>query len=436
MRNLALLAFLLSTQQLLAQTVTAVSFVVDPPVVTSQTPVIVRGWGVAIDCAPQTARVARAGKTTTITWLPQGSCIHPGLPIRVRWQPNVNVGMLEPGRNEIILRLESRPDILGRVEVDVLDGDAPIRINPPAIRTSGGTLSLDIPSAIVTTLSMTVTIGEVTIPFSWGEKITAPPHATGAVDVQVKIGEKTYSLPAALRYFDPDAAPDETVFERFLVPVVYSGPGAFGSEWRTNAGFTSLSTPVTFATNVSKPACTAPCANDMAPAFRRFPLDGFGQHSPGLLLFLQRSETADLHFYANVRDVSRRDENWGAEIPIVRESAFVRGRIFFPAVPLDSRFRQTLRIYGVDGVAADVSLSAGSQVRTISLMSSCTAKPCRTNEPAFASLDLAATFPELVGTEPVAVAVDPLRWQDASRYWAMISLTNDETQQVTIITPQ
>src|SRR5215212_133519 len=378
-RTLTLFTFALAlAQPILAQSATISTIVIEPSLVTSQTPVSVRIWGVALDCIPRSMRTERSGNTTTITWLVasdpwRGNCVHAGLPNAMPWQTAVQAGPFEPGLHEIILRLEQSDKILGKVQVNVVDAASLVRINPPSASSNGGTkLTFEVASTLLTAFSMSATIGDVTIPFAYGQAIEAPPHAPGPVDVKVNIGAQTHVLRGALRYFDPDAVPDEVVFERFLVPILYSGPGAFGSDWRTEAGFVS-STPTVFATNLAKPVCTEPCTNDTVPPLERFSLNAFGQHPSGLLLFLQRVETPKLHFYANVRDVSRQADSWGAEIPIVREADFMRDQISFPAVPLDPKYRQTLRIYGVDGVQAEVVVRAGSKSRTVTLTSSCSA---------------------------------------------------------------
>src|SRR5258706_9089379 len=62
-----------------------------------------------------------------------------------------------------------------------------------------------------------------------------PPHAEGAGDVIVSYNGKELRSDALLYYYDPRHQPELSVFEPMLLPVLDSGPGAFGTRWETTA---------------------------------------------------------------------------------------------------------------------------------------------------------------------------------------------------------
>jgi hypothetical protein len=245
-----------------------------------------------------------------------------------------------------------------------------------------------------------------------------PPNPPGIAEVVV-------TLPAgsvrgrAFRYYDPSEAPLSSMFERVLVPLWFSGPGSFGSNWTTE-----LATYSEGRVDAWRPLS--------APATARL---------GGVLFFPSRGSSANLHFGLLVRDTTRQAEGWGSEIPVIRESEFRTGNIELLNVPVYSRFRQTLRIYNVDSVAGGVVVGIYTMngrelvLTTVDLRSSAPCapfEPCASDEPAFGVIhNLAATFPQIAGEERVRVQVRP-----NGRGWAFVSITNNETQQVTTITPQ
>ena len=59
-------------------------------------------------------------------------------------------------------------------------------------------------------------------------------------------------------------------------------------------------------------------------------------------------------------------------------------------------------------------------------------EPCASDDPAFAMInDLAAAFPALAGTNRVRIEIIA-----GDRAWAFSTITNNQAQHVTVITPQ
>ena len=164
----------------------------------------------------------------------------------------------------------------------------------------------------------------------------------------------------------------------------------------------------------------------------------------GVFLIVPREDAAALHLNALVRDVSRDALNWGTEIPIVRAAAFSTHAIELLNIPVDSRYRHTLRIYanGSYPTFARVSSYAmedghGLADRLIALNSPqpCPGEPCASDRPSFASVsDFASMFRTNVTTDRIGLRIEP--WVAGTPLWAFVSITNNETQQVTVVSPQ
>jgi hypothetical protein len=141
----------------------------------------------------------------------------------------------------------------------------------------------------------------------------------------------------------------------------------------------------------------------------------------------------------------------GTELPIVRETAFVRTPIRFPFVTLyDTResVRSTLRIYGPDAepgtqvrveIRSSLSLTGhplASKTVQLGVPSQPTQSPVF---PAYAQLSLQQEFPfEQFLEYSVNITVIPLASASGSipRIWAFISTTDNVSQQVSVQTPQ
>lgn len=246
-------------------------------------------------------------------------------------------------------------------------------------------------------------------------------------------------------------------YETILIPVALKQvAGANGSLWSSslllyNGGAQTIDPnypssdiyPLDSSCGVQPPC---PPIDQIAPGVTASPVlfwrqDGY----TGLLLHVRQELAPTVRFYSRVQDLSRESLTWGTEIPVIREGAFLTGRSEFLGVPLDSRFRQTLRIYDPDSHNLGVfairmfSLDDTQPILETTLdltrppASNCTAA----QELCFPSMivlsDLLSAFPQLNGLDEVRVEVEPLTM--GLRYWAMVSITNNETQHVTTISP-
>lgn len=223
-------------------------------------------------------------------------------------------------------------------------------------------------------------------------------------------------------------------YERILLPV-FTPPvhGAFGSEFRTDLRIMhSFGEPEVTLYGVSPICITCLPPPENAPLVLQ-PREEIGPEgivyngSPGRFLYASPGEAPLLAMNLRVYDVTRDAMNFGTEIPVVRQSDFVmKNHLTLLGVPTDPRFRNTLRIYADrrlpflvtvgDREPVSIRLESGRDVF----------------DPAYAVFD---DFP--IGSQPVRVTIkvdSPLAV--VMPFWAFITVTNNETQMITTITPQ
>jgi hypothetical protein len=153
--------------------------------------------------------------------------------------------------------------------------------------------------------------------------------------------------------------------------------------------------------------------------------------NPGRFVYIEKAHERNIVLNLRVFDVSRDDRNYGTEIPVVREREMMRDEeIVLPGVPLDPRFRNTLRIYSTE--EARVQVRIGDEIRSVVL-----APGGDAFEPAYAQI---GDFPSGIGTISVTVhppeTVGPPPLPPGPPIWAFITVTNNDTQLITTITPQ
>ncbi|HEX7807921.1 MAG TPA: hypothetical protein VF608_04345, partial [Thermoanaerobaculia bacterium] len=183
---------------------------------------------------------------------------------------------------------------------------------------------------------------------------------------------------------------------------------------------------------LEKTVCiTYPCGERLSPSsYTRFE----GQDFPhGAILLSPRGESDTLSFSLRVRDTSRVRDGFGTEIPVVRERDMSREHtLALLDVPRDPRYRVKLRAYAVRPFGETPQrvrvtiVNPDTKVRTEQSFEF--AVPHDAFHPAYAELDL----PAGAEGERSAIYVDPV-WQTLT--WVFATVTNNDTQQVTTITP-
>jgi hypothetical protein len=228
--------------------------------------------------------------------------------------------------------------------------------------------------------------------------------------------------------------------EKLLFPVDAGNPigGAFGSQFVSrpmvyNAG----SSPVRASLTEVPVWCSIPgCVNFIQPGTSKLLTGGGG--GLGGFLFVDRPRLADLAFSLRAQDLSRQELTWGTELPIIREADLFEDRLMLIDVPDADRFRQTLRIYDWDGqghgvVAVRVFDQAGGALlydTEVHLPIAHIGIP----EPGQTQLALwTEHFAALRPADALRIEIEPVT--PGLRFWAFITITHNETQHITTITP-
>jgi hypothetical protein len=401
----------------LATTLSATTFF-DPPNPTSATPVIAHVTIPPTLCLPVHADVTRNGSTIAIALsFPTCPLSPPGI---VPFDFPVSLGVLPPGVYDVVANGD-----LDRGTLVVRDAAPPFEAVPNVVLTSGG--QIHIRSAAGFNQPLTVAIDGHLVTAATAVTptdilVTAPPHAAGAVDVTAVVPSGTLTVTAALDYFESGVPPDLAFFEPVVFPALVTGPGAFGSQWTTDVAMrtdNSVSMPVT-------PAFFGP-----VPPFASFYMRGANVPA-GMVLYVPRQLAPRVFFDVLVRDLSRQSEALGTEIPVVREKDLYDRPFDILLVPTDPKYRTALRVFRTDGGA-----SAHLRVFITQLQPLVDTELFLASGPqGYSSLvipDLVQRFPELAGKAPLRIEINSETGRRVTS--ALVSVTNNETQHVTVLAP-
>ncbi|HEX2833173.1 MAG TPA: hypothetical protein VHW00_09170 [Thermoanaerobaculia bacterium] len=219
--------------------------------------------------------------------------------------------------------------------------------------------------------------------------------------------------------------------------------GANGSRWTTELVMHNGNGENVFfgPCNVPSETPCPPLVFVMTPGETlRNPVVGFtsaGRY--GRLLHVPHDLAANIAFNLRVFDAaSTRDA--GTEIPVARSGDFVASRLQLLNVPTAPAGRVLLRLYDPDdrGAAARVAIRVYSLAGA--LLQSDEASFSPSGYGAHEGLRFAPSFieapleiPAAAGNQPVRVEIEPLT--DRLRIWGFVTVTNDVTQHVTVISP-
>ena len=254
---------------------------------------------------------------------------------------------------------------------------------------------------------------------------------------------------AAQRAFDD-------TYERFLIPVfVGQTPGTNGSLFSTSLIAWSKSTtemvriwgldedcgvPVICPPpDYSQPILVKPYGSE-GTYFRGPAIIPNG--NPGRFIYVPDAEANLFAMTLRAFDESRRAGNYGTQLPIVRESDFTQERIVLPDVPMNPPFRNTLRIYSTDATTVNVWFEGPEIIGSPTIIPPAGVEVelrAGLNEfdPAYAQFTKFERYPYnlavVVESPHCPRCTPPLI---GPKIWAFITVTNNDTQHITTITPQ
>ena len=387
---------------------------------------------------PRAPVVTVAGTTITIDLHAES----PG-PISVvdEWGERVSLGRLDAGSYTLVFRVNGQEQHRETLVV----ADAPFRI-APSFGTEGtevlieGALSA---SACTADPCVAVKFGNVaatavSITNDAGIVAVVPAGASGLVDVSVTVsGGPTLVYEDGFRY----ANGFEGDYERVLFPVNFTGRGAHGSEWHSDIVVRNDG-PVTVET---VPLFWADPAIPVIPIPEPIRAGGRGQFPEretdgGAFLHVPRGLERHLSYSLHAVDRSRSDVDLGTEIPVVHAED-TAPLIRIVNVPLDGRFRATLRVYDFDlRNGRRVSITAHKADGTTHTLNTtlvgvpvCPVAPCFADRPASSVIDLSAVEGlRDAGRVDLFLSAE----ENDARIWGFVSVTNNETQHVTAFSPQ
>jgi hypothetical protein len=269
----------------------------------------------------------------------------------------------------------------------------------------------------------------------------APPHAAGSVDVTVSITGIAAPLVMANAYRYQSRSNEE--LERILLPVAASGPGPNAARFETEVSITNASeetVPVTGAA-VPQGLLISPLPIPALPPHttgrftdQLFNLPGHA----GAFLYVPARLARDVITKVRVHDTSRDASTYGVEIPAVSDLDFAAA-VRLTGIPTDARFRSTLRVYAYDAsnfgpVTLRVRDDAdGTLLATVPV--SLNAVPSQEEIiPSSAQVSLDSIIAPLRSHPRLRIDIAD---SDAIRpIWGFVSITNNQTQEITLVTPQ
>jgi hypothetical protein len=214
---------------------------------------------------------------------------------------------------------------------------------------------------------------------------------------------------------------------RVFIPVlVFNLNGAGGTVWQNDLWATNTSDqPVVYQIAPCTQSAGCNSANTLPPQ-STLTIGGDSPRPAGRWLPLDPA----VHLESRLRDLSRKASSAGMELPLVREGDFRADEIDLNAIPRDPGFRLTLRVYGLDA-GGDVTVEQlGANGNLLSTMVVSLAPPAVPGLlTGYAQLALDTT-PDAT---PIRVRIRPRT--SSLRIWALASITNNATSEVTLVQP-
>lgn len=242
------------------------------------------------------------------------------------------------------------------------------------------------------------------------------------------------------------AIPGDFETDRFLIPVYLLGPidGALGSRWVTEVVLSNGSSSPVFVDNVGGVTSVGAFNLPIQPGVT-MPLSFASitfSDSPGRFLDVEK-DASGFSIQLRVRDVSREAIGFGDEVPIVRKSAVSAGPVNLAGIPVLEEYRLLLRVYDLErrpeaavrilvfDVAPENEPDSLPDNLLGELVVPLTVGEC--DQPGYAEIPNLAGLASGSVHKSVRVLIEPI--DEASKVWAFLTMTNNQTQQVTVVSP-
>jgi len=270
----------------------------------------------------------------------------------------------------------------------------------------------------------------VTLVDAYNVKAVAPPQPIGAVAVTVRDnGALLHSLSQFV--FEPQ-------LEEIIIPIALQPTDAsFGTRWVSEISVYNDSDDVV---PIDSELCSValvgivPCSK---PPRRVQPhssmaVEPLSAYAPQPMMWLlPPADHADrLHFTVRLHETSRDPDGPGTEIPVIRSRDFQKNQVWLPSIPTNARFRSTLRVL-TNGYSVTVRVKDNTTGELLFEQTIPRFFPTDSNTLG------TVTLSDLLTSAPVrAHANVRIEVESQSPVWAMLTLTDNETQHLQIFTPQ
>jgi hypothetical protein len=253
----------------------------------------------------------------------------------------------------------------------------------------------------------------------------APAHAIGYVSVTVR--DHGALLQSSSQFvFAPKV-------EEIIIPIAFQPiSAAFGTRWVSDISvFNDSDDSVAIDPELCSSLglvfiCSQPPRRVPPHSSMRIEPSGY----PAMILRPPADHADRLHFTVRLRETSRDPDGPGTEIPVVRSRDFQREQVWLSSIPTSSRFRSTLRVYTRwYSVTVRVKDNATGELLKEWLIP----RSFPTDSDPFGTVTLPGLLemPEIRSHERVRIEVE-----SETPVWALLTLTDNESQRVQIFTPQ
>jgi hypothetical protein len=255
-------------------------------------------------------------------------------------------------------------------------------------------------------------------------------------------------LLAVLLFAGVAAAESTEGYTRLLVPVTAGQVrGANGSLWTTEWTLHNATGSHLYVSGPFPYLSLSPVIMDNELAAGETKRLFLAEAVPGLdgaFIYLPDETVDQVPMSLRVRDISVHAQSYGTSIPIVRPAEF-KPSITLIDIPTDPAYRATLRIYsaGLESQTVRVTIYAANRgtpleqydVQLHENDSFGIAEPI--SRPAYVQLDPLSTAARAIGS-PIRIEISNLGENVSPPFpslWAFVSISHNETQQVTTILP-
>ncbi len=272
----------------------------------------------------------------------------------------------------------------------------------------------------------------VTLVGNYQANAVAPAHAIGIVSVTLRYNG---ALLKSIGQFVFEPAVEEIIIPIAFKPI----SAAFGTRWVSdisvyNDSDDSVPIDSEVCSSIGRSFICDPPPPRVPPhaSMRIEPWSAYADY-PAMILRPPADHAANLHFTVRLRETSRDPDGPGAEIPVVRSRDFQQQQVWLPAIPTNTRFRASLRVYTRgDAFTVRVRDNATGEL----LLERQLKRYYPTDSDPFGTVTLSDLLESAVVRAHDKVRIEVESPRAYLPVWAMVTLTDNESQRVQIFTPQ